>query len=131
MNNYIRLVMQDSEIRKAFGLRVKLLRKKKGWTQKELSNHIDGSYQQLNKYESGINTPPLDKLIQLADALHTTIDYLIVGEKPNSTAIYNKRLLQRFKLLETFGAYDQEMIVNLIDAVIAKQRMEQAMAPIS
>ena len=130
MNNY-KVIMQDSGIRKAVGSRIKLLRKQKGWTQKELANRITGSYQQLNKYESGIHAPPLDKLVQLANALGTTTDYLIIGEESEQTPLHNKRLLERFRLLESFNSNDQETVINLIDAMIAKQRMEQAMSPIA
>ncbi|MES9904933.1 MAG: helix-turn-helix transcriptional regulator [Sedimenticola sp.] len=130
MNNYINLIMQDSEIRKAVGTRIKQLRKQKSWTQKELAKCIEGSYQQLNKYESGIHTPPLDKLIQLSKALDTTIDYLITGQVAEDMPLHNQRLLERFKLLESFNVSDKETVINLIDAMIAKQRMEQAMSPI-
>ncbi len=116
--------MQDSEIRKALGSRIKQLRKQKGWTQKELSKYFDGSYQQLNKYESGIHAPPLDKLVQLADTLNTSIDYLITGDVSDDIPLYNKRLLQKFKLLENFDASQQETIINVIDAMVAKHQME-------
>ncbi|MGB2222124.1 hypothetical protein [Neptunomonas sp.] len=33
----------------------------------------------LNKYESGIHGSPLGKLVQLAEALRTAINYLITG----------------------------------------------------
>ena len=130
MNDY-KVIMQDSGIRKAVGSRIKQLRKQMGWTQKELANRIDGSYQQLNKYKSGIHTPPLDKLVQLAEALDTTTDYLIIGEQSEETPLHNKRLLERFRLLKSFNSNDQETVINLIDAMIAKQRMEQAMSPIA
>ncbi|PJC86800.1 hypothetical protein CSW98_07340 [Vibrio sp. HA2012] len=88
---------------------------------------LEGSYQQLNKYESGIHAPPLDKLVQLADALNTTTDYLITGQTPEETPLHNKRLLQKFKLLESFDANQQETIINVIDAMVAKQQMEETL----
>jgi transcriptional regulator with XRE-family HTH domain len=127
MSNYVTLIMQDSEIRKAVGGRIKQLRKQRGWTQKELAKHLEGSYQQLNKYESGIHAPPLDKLAQLADALNTTIDYLITGQVSDDTPLHDKRLLQKFKLLEGFDASQQETVINVIDAMIAKHQMEQTL----
>ncbi|MES9856125.1 MAG: helix-turn-helix transcriptional regulator [Sedimenticola sp.] len=36
-------------------------------------------FQQLNKYESGLNLPPAEMLIKLADALGTTVDFLLTG----------------------------------------------------
>jgi len=127
MSNYVTLIMQDSEIRKAVGGRIKQLRKQRGWTQKELAKYLEGSYQQLNKYESGIHAPPLDKLAQLADALNTTIDYLITGQVSDETPLHNKRLLQKFKLLEGFDASQQETVINVIDAMVAKHQMEETL----
>ncbi len=124
LNHDATAIMQDEEIRKAVGNRIKQLRKQKGWTQKELAKHIDGSYQQLNKYESGIHAPPLDKLVQLSSALNTTIDYLITGETAEETPLHNKRLLQKFKLLETFDAGEQDTVIKVIDAMVAKHQME-------
>jgi len=124
MNYDVTLIMQDEEIRKAVGARIKQLRKQKSWTQKELAKHIDGSYQQLNKYESGIHAPPLDKLVQLSSALDTTIDYLVTGETTEETPLHNKRLIQKMKLLESFDAAEQETVIKVIDAMVAKHQME-------
>ena len=82
---------------------------------------------QLNKYESGIHAPPLDKLVQLADALNTTIDYLITGQVSDETPLHNKRLLQKFKLLEGFDVSQQETVINVIDAMVAKHQMEETL----
>jgi len=72
-------LMQDTELRKAFGARLKALRKAKRWSQKELAGKVDIRFQQLNKYESGLNVPPADMLVKLADALATSVDYLLTG----------------------------------------------------
>lgn len=126
MNQVFEQVMQDSSIRKAFGERVKQLRKAKGWTQKELGNKIGVTYAQLNKYEGGTNAPPLDKLQALASALETTIDYLVSGNLAEDMPIHNTRLIQRFQELESFTPEDQETVIKLIDAMIIKHRVEGA-----
>ena len=63
MNDALRALMQDTELRKAFGARVKQLRKQRHWTQKELANRLDIRYQLLNKYEGGQHIPPAETLI--------------------------------------------------------------------
>ena len=50
------LAMEREEILKAFGARLKELRKQKGWTQKELGGRVEIRFSQLNKYESGLHT---------------------------------------------------------------------------
>lgn len=122
--------MKDSEILKAFGVRVKTLRKQKGWTQKELAEKISVRFPQLNKYECGLHAPPFDKLVMLAEALDTTVDYLLTGDLTETRPLHNLRLLERFKALEGFRNDAQEAIITLIDALIVKQRVEGALKSI-
>ena len=122
-------IMQDEDIRKAFGLRLKKLRKQKGWTQKELANQIDIRFAQLNKYECGMHIPPIEKLVQLSDILGVTLDYLIMGNRDQIQALHNMRLIERLKELEGFDSDDQDVIITMIDAMIIKRRVEGAIAP--
>ncbi|MER2491940.1 hypothetical protein [Catenovulum sediminis] len=57
----------------------------------------------------------------------TTIDYLITGQVSDDAPLHNKRLLQKFKLLEGFGASQQETVINVIDAMVAKHQMEETL----
>ena len=68
MINELLTIMQNGDIRKAFGARLKELRKQKGLTQKELANQLDIRFSQLNKYECGMHIPPIERLIQLSGA---------------------------------------------------------------
>jgi len=130
MTNELILLMQNQEIRKAFGLRLKVLRKQKGWTQKELAKQIDIRFAQLNKYECGMHIPPIERLIQLSTALGVTLDYLVMGNEENIQPLHNRRLMERLKELEQFGHEDQETIIRMIDAMIVKRRVEGAVSPI-
>lgn len=121
--------MQDEDIRKAFGMRLKKLRKQKGWTQKELANQIDIRFAQLNKYECGMHIPPIEKLVQLGDVLGVTLDYLIMGNRNQIKALHNMRLIERLQELESFDSGDQEAIITMIDAMIVKRRVKGAVAP--
>jgi len=123
-------VMQDQDLRKAFGIRLKDLRKQKGWTQKELANKLDIRYSHLNKYESGMHAPPLEKLIQLADIFDVSLDFLAMGLPMEESPIRNEMLFKRFKTLETFGEEDKTTVINVIDAIITKRQVESAIQPI-
>jgi transcriptional regulator with XRE-family HTH domain len=60
--------MQDAAIRKA------------------LANRIDASHAQFNKYESGQNTPPIDRLILLArELVIQVLDALIAKHNMTTT----------------------------------------------
>lgn len=121
--------MSNNDIRKKFGLRVREIRKQKKWTQKELAEKIDVRFPQLNKYEGGLHTPPMDKLIKLAEAFDTTVDYLLTGNRSEERPLHNIRLLERFKELEDFRAEDQETVIKLIDAMIIKNKVEGVIKP--
>jgi len=124
MNMDLLFTMQNEDFRKAFGVRLKNLRKQKRWSQKELAAKVDIRFQQLNKYESGLNIPPAEMLIKLADALGTTVDHLLSGHPAKDIPLNNTRLFKRFKAVEDFDDADQETVISLIDAMIAKRLMQ-------
>ena len=124
--------MQDTSLVKMLGQRIKQLRKDKGLTQKELAKRIELSHAQLNKYESGFNAPPIDRLVSLAETLDTSLDYLILGdEKEQQPPIHNTRLVQRLKVIEGFESEDRETVIKLLDAMIAKHNMESTVKSMS
>lgn len=59
------------------GETVKDLREQRGYTQKELAKALNITASCLSKYEKGRTQPSMEMLIQLADALNTTTDYLL------------------------------------------------------
>jgi transcriptional regulator with XRE-family HTH domain len=122
-----RLDLMSKEIVAAFGTRLKELRKAKGWTQKELASKVDIRFSQLNKYESGLHAPPLEKLVELAEVLDTDLDYLLTGNRSEGVPLRSTRLLERFRELEEFSSDDRETVLKLIDAMIVKRRVEGAL----
>lgn len=123
-------VMHDVTLRKDFGARLKNLRKQKNWPQKELAAKVGLRFQQLNKYESGLNIPPAEMLVKLADALGVSVDFLLTGNPVEDLPLASARLFRRFKVLEVLDSDDQETIIKVIDAMVAKQRMTSALAPV-
>ena len=126
MDRQIERLMQDSELRKAFGSRVKQLRKQRHWSQKELATQVGIRFQLLNKYEGGQHIPPPETLIKLADALDVTVDYLLTGNPVEDSPLASTQLFKRFKALEGFEEEDQQTVINVIDAIIAKRQVEVA-----
>lgn len=130
MNDRLQMLMQDSVLRKAFGARVKEMRKHRHWTQKELANRIGIRFQLLNKYEGGQHIPPAETLIKLADALDTTVDYLLTGDPVKEEPLASANLFRRFKTLETLSDEDRSTVISVIDAIIAKRQVENAIKPV-
>jgi len=127
MNLDLMIIMQNEDIRRAFGIRLKELRKQQKLTQKELAEKINVRHPQLNKYECGLHAPPLITLVLMAEVLDTTVDYLLTGGRTEANSLHNIRLLDRFKALEKFDKGDQETVIKLIDAMIVKQKVEGAL----
>lgn len=57
-----------------------MLRKKNGWSQEELAEHLDISRQSVSKWESGASIPDLDKIIKLSKLFGVSTDYLLMEE---------------------------------------------------
>jgi hypothetical protein len=83
-----------------------------------------------DKYESWLNIPPAEMLVKLAEALDVTMDFLLTGNLVEDSPLASSRLFRRFQVLERLTSDDQETVIKVIDAVIAKQRMESALAPV-
>jgi len=62
---------------KAFYMRLKEIRKEKRLTQEELAEKADISRVMVSRYETGTVIPTVDVLINIADALDVSIDYLL------------------------------------------------------
>lgn len=121
--------MMDTTMRKAFGTRIKELRKGKRWTQKELAARLEIRFQQLNKYEGGFNVPPVEILLKLGELFGVTVDYLLTGETADGIPLRNLQLIDRFREVEQLEADDQEAVLKLIDAMVVKHRVEGALRP--
>lgn len=59
------------------GERLKVLRNKKGLTQKQLGDLIHKSKAAVGSYEQGVQSPPTDVLISLARIFHVSLDNLV------------------------------------------------------
>ncbi|MEC3651383.1 helix-turn-helix transcriptional regulator [Bacillus subtilis] len=67
----------------SLGSRVKLLRKKRGYTQQQLADHLDMGRSNFGHIENDRVKPTSDDLQKLAEILNTTTDYLLTGYESN------------------------------------------------
>jgi len=122
--------MVDIADRKAMGVRIKTLRKAKHWPQKQLAGALGIRFEQLNKYESELNNPPVYMLVKLSEALDTTVDYLLTGAQIEDSQLANIRLFRRFQALERLGEEEQQTVMRVIDAMVAQHRVTSALTPV-
>ena len=67
-----------------FNERLKELRLRSSYLQKDLASSINVSVRTFQAYEHGDNEPNIEKLIKLADIFQVTLDYLM-GRDTNSS----------------------------------------------
>ncbi len=59
------------------GARLRELRRRKCWTQKQLAVYLHKSTSAVGSYEQNVQTPPTDVLISLAELYHISVDELL------------------------------------------------------
>lgn len=64
---------------KKVGNQISLLRKEKGLTQAELGERLNVSFQAVSKWERGETLPDTAILLDLAEVLGTSVDYILAG----------------------------------------------------
>lgn len=60
-----------------FNKRLREIRMKRGFTQQRLADSVDIALRSYQCYETGTRTPCYDLLIQIADTLDVSLDYLM------------------------------------------------------
>ena len=63
--------------RKAIGAKIHMLRWKRGWSLKDLEEASGVSQSMLSRYERGSHPASLERLGQIAEALGSSLDYLL------------------------------------------------------
>ena len=65
-------------------LRLRSLRERRGFSQKEFAAEMDLPTATYNQYETGKRTPDIEMLIRFADYFTVTVDYLIGHDTPSA-----------------------------------------------
>ncbi len=66
------------------GKRLNLARKQKGYTAQQMADMLHVTIRTYRNYESGTTCPSLGTLVQLADILDVTTDYLLCRDTNRS-----------------------------------------------
>ena len=83
-----------------FKEKIRILRKKAGFTQKELASLIGVTYRTYQNYESGVSTPSYDTLERMASILKIGLDMLKSDSTAEQTAIENSELCTLLEAIE-------------------------------
>jgi transcriptional regulator with XRE-family HTH domain len=80
---------------------------------------------QISRYERGLTLPSIEKAFRLAHFLQVTVDELLSGGAQRTEPdIKDIRLYQRFRAIDGFPKEERESAFFLLDALIAKHRMD-------
>jgi transcriptional regulator with XRE-family HTH domain len=114
------------------GQNIRIFRLQAGWSQAELGYRIGVTFQQVQKYENGVNRVGAGRLSQVADVLRIPILALFDGtetpavDDPRRSAHallaepHSLRLLQAFDKIENKTI--RAMLLDLIERLAAPQR---------
>jgi len=120
---------EPSVLAKEFGQRLRELREQRFLSQRELGEGVRIETAQVSRWERGLFLPNAETLVDLAQFLRVGLAKLLLGQEDGSTQtelpIQDISLLERFRDLEKLSRKDREMVIGLIDAVIASRQHEE------
>lgn len=107
------------------GQRIKNLRQKKNWTQKELGEKVGINWTNITRYEKDKIKPSVKMLRKFADALEVPADKLVYDEEETKPDLFlqDKELLKQFIEVEKMNEEDKAAIKRLIQAMIVKNQL--------
>ncbi len=112
------------------GNRIAELRKIKNWSQSQLADKVGISYAQIGRYETKGAQPPAEVLKKMADALDSTVDFLINGstaDKANAS-LNDAEVIRYFKEVDNLPNEDKSALLRVISGFIRDVKTKQAYA---
>lgn len=104
--------MQQEISYKELGLKIKQLRQSKGYTQDVLAEMIDCNTSHISNIENNHTKVSLNALLSIANALNTSIDYLLSSQYDNASLALDREIS---RLLKSCDAAKKEKIIKIIE----------------
>jgi len=98
------------------------LRRHHGMTQQALADAVGVHVNQIKRYESGSAQPTLDSLVNLAKALHVSLDALVFDESERGPS---DELRFQFEAVSHMPVEERRIIQALLDGMIVKYQTKQ------
>lgn len=104
------------------GHRIRFLRDERNLSQKEMARQLNISNVQLNRYESGARKPDPDMIVQIADYLHVSTDYLLgrtssIQETPSAyVGKKESEMMERIRKTPVLASFIDELSSHPEDA---------------
>jgi transcriptional regulator with XRE-family HTH domain len=107
----------------SFGKKLRDCRESKNLSQSELAKQLGSHHSIIGKYERDEVKPTIDVVKRLADVLNTTAGYFL-GESDDSLLLKDPIMLKRFKEINDLPDDDKICVYKLLDAFLAKNKLE-------
>jgi len=106
---------------KAFGLKLKEIRKRRGVSQGELARRLGIHQSLISQYECGYLRLHGALLVRLAQALQTTPDEILSAEiNPDRGGTLDRRFVRRLLKVNKLSRHQQKLLLGSIDAFLSK-----------
>ncbi|MCX6207061.1 MAG: helix-turn-helix transcriptional regulator [Bacteroidetes bacterium] len=106
------------------GEHIMLLRKQKGLSQTELGKIIGTSGDVIGRYERDVITPSIDVIVNVADALEVSIDFLVGKTK----MVLDKQAVKWLEDISKLPDDNKNFVLNLIDMALRDFKVKKAHA---
>lgn len=116
---------------RAFGERLHRYREDRGLSQRQLAAFVGVDPVQIGRYEKGSTLPAADTVAALAEGLQISLDTLLRGKADRmaeALPVRNLPLLQRFQEVEKLDRRNQQVIIEVIDSILARADVESRIA---
>jgi len=107
----------------SFGKKLKECREAKGISQSELAKSLKTNHSIIGKYERDEVAPSIDVVKKLADALDTTVGYLL-SETKQSNFLKDTAMVKRLNDLNNLPDKDKEYILYALDGLIKSAKLQ-------
>lgn len=110
--------------KKGLGRRIGELRRRKGWSQRDLATRVGTTAGLVGKYERGIYEPRASLVRRIAEELGATTDFLITGHEPGT--VPDARLRRLLPVLEHLPGELRLLVAEFLECVV---QTSQALRP--
>ncbi len=112
---------------KTFGEKLKFIRKKRGWSQDELSKKANIDGRQISRYENDKVVPSIEILKKLSLAS----DYFLFEEELDVKKETLSKVSNKFYNLENLSKKDEECLLHILESFEARKKILDVFKDIS
>lgn len=115
-----------------FGVRLRRLRKARGFTQAELARALGISQPTVAYYENEDGRPGGDLVLKLSETLGVSPEEILAGQAPRRRGVpetpENLRLWRKLKQVERLSPTERRQVIQLIDALVERSELKRQKA---